>query len=81
MVRIILLIFIFFYSFQLQSEELSTQEIVIFNFIDLNKDKNISNEEANKLIDLLFKLIDKNQDGNISKLEIKELKYIIESLT
>ena len=81
MVRIILFIFILIYSFNLNSEELTIQEKIIFSFIDLNKDKSISVEEMNKLIQLIFQLIDENQDGNISELEIIELKNIIELLS
>jgi len=81
MVRIILFFFIFFYSFNIFSEELSNQEKFYFSFVDLNEDKSISLEEMNKLIKLIFQLIDKNQDGNISEIEILELKNIIELLS
>ena len=81
MVRIIIIFFIFIYSFNSLAEELSVQEQVFFNFIDLNKDKNISLEEINQSIKLIFQLIDENQDGNISELEIIELKNIIELLS
>ena len=81
MVRIIIIFFIFIYSFNSLGEELSVQEIFFFSFIDLNKDKNISLEEINQSIKIIFQLIDKNQDGNISELEIIELKNIIESLS
>tara|TARA_B110000263_G_C14966225_1_gene354904 strand:+ start:225 stop:470 length:246 start_codon:yes stop_codon:yes gene_type:complete len=81
MVRIIIIFFIFIYSFNSLGEELSVQEQVFFNFIDLNKDKNISLEEINQSIKLIFQLIDENQDGNISELEIIELKNIIELLS
>ena len=57
------------------------QEKIIFSFVDLNKDKSISLEEMNKLIQLIYQLIDENQNGSISELEIIELKNIIESLS
>jgi Ca2+-binding EF-hand superfamily protein len=81
MVRIIFLFFIFIYSFNSYGNVLSSQEKIIFNFVDLNKDKQISIEETNKLIQLIFQLIDENQDGNISQLEIIELKNLIEFLS
>ena len=81
MVRIIIICFIFFSSLNLLGEELTGQEKIIFNFIDLNKDKNLSLEEINQSIKLIFQLIDENQDGNISELEIIELKNIIELLS
>ena len=81
MVRLILFCFIFFFSFYLLSEELTTQEKVFFSFIDLNKDKNISLQELNLSIKLIFQLIDENQDGKISESEIIELKNIIDSLS
>ena len=81
MVRIIFIFYIFIYSLNSFAEELSVQENSFFNFIDLNKDKNISLEEINQSIKLIFQLIDENQDGNISQLEIIELKKIIELLS
>ena len=81
MVRIIIIFFIFIYSFNSLGEELTAQEKVFFSFVDLNKDNNISLEEFNQTINLIFQLIDENQDGNISELEIIELKNIIESLS
>ena len=39
---------------------------IIFNFVDLNKDKNISLDEINKLIKLIFQLID------VDKMEISQ---------
>jgi len=81
MVRLIFFIFVFIYSLNSYSEQLTTEEKIIFSFVDLNKDKKISLEEMNKLIQLIYQLIDENQDGNISELEIIELKNIIESLS
>jgi len=81
MVRIIIFIFIFLYSIQSYGEILTSQEKIIFSFIDLNKDKSISADEINNLIQLIFQLVDENQDGNISELEIIELKNLIKSLS
>ena len=81
MVKIIFFIFVFIYSLNSYSDQLTTQEKIIFSFVDLNKDKSISLEEMNKFIQLIYQLIDENQDGSISELEIIELKNIIESLS
>lgn len=82
MVRLIFVyIFIIFISFRLFGEEISLQEKMIFNFIDLNNDNNISLNEIKTSISILFQLIDKNQDGNISESEIIELKNILETLS
>ena len=81
MVRLIIITLVFFYSFAVFSNDLTTQEKIIFNFIDLDRDKNISLKEINKLTDLIFQLIDENKDGEISEVEILELKKIIESLS
>ena len=80
MVRIIFFIFIFFYSLSSYGDGLSNEEKIFLGFVDLNKDNQISIEEANKLINLIFQLVDKNQDGNVSEFEIIELKNIIKSL-
>ena len=81
MARIILFFSIFIFSLSVSSEELSNKEKIYFDFIDLNKDRNISMDEMNKLINLIFQLIDKDKDGNISEIEIIDLKNIIESLS
>jgi len=81
MVRLTIFIYIIFFSFELFSQELTNNEKIFFNFLDFNKDKNISHQEINQSIKILFQLIDKNQDGNISELEIIELRNIIDSLT
>ena len=80
MVRLIFLVLIiYFYSlFKIHSEELDKQEILFFNFLDLNNDNYISYEEVNQSISLIFQLIDKDQDNKISTEEISELKEIIE---
>jgi hypothetical protein len=54
---------------------------LIFNFIDLDKDKNISNDEVEKLIQLIFQLVDVDKNKKITEIEIIELKKMIESLT
>ena len=81
MARLILFFYIVFFSFNLLSDELTTQEKIFFSFVDFNKDKNISLKEINQSIKIIFQLIDENQDGNISELEIIELKNIINSLS
>ena len=43
------LIFLLFLSFQVNSNELTEQELQYFNFLDLNNDKYISVEEINKV--------------------------------
>ncbi len=75
------LIFLLFLSFQVNSNELTEQELQYFNFLDLNNDKYISVEEINKSTDILFQLIDSNQDKKISHDELRELKRIIDLLT
>ena len=80
MVRLIIIIFIFFLPFSSFAEKLTEQEILFFNFIDLNKDNNLSYEEINRSIKLFFQLIDENKDSNISELEIIKLKEIIDSI-
>ena len=75
------LIFLLLFSFNLQSNELTEQELQYFNFLDLNNDKFISIEEIGNSTNILFQLIDSNQDKKISHDELKELKRIIELLT
>ena len=77
---IIILLFLSFSSSLLLSNELSEDEQMYFNFIDLNNDNQISLSEIEKSISLIFQIIDLNQDGVISTSEISELKYIINSL-
>ena len=81
MVRIIFFIFVFIYSLNSYSEQLTIEEKVIFSFVDENNDNSITIDEINNLIQLIYQLIDLNLDGNISELEILELKNIIESLS
>ena len=81
MVRIIFLIIFLSISFISKSEELNNQEILFFNFIDLNNDKNISLDEVNQSIRIIFQLIDENRDGILNEEEIIELKNILESLS
>ena len=80
MVRLIIIIFIFFLSSISFAQKLTQQERFVFNFIDLNKDNNLSYEEINRSIKLLFQLIDENKDSNLSELEIIKLKGIIDSI-
>ena len=82
MVWIIKLIFLvsLIFSKNTFSNNLNKEEEVIFNFIDLNNDNQVSKLEFDQSIKIIFQLIDLNQDGLISKTEIDELKNIIESL-
>ena len=60
------LIFLLLFSFNLQSNELTEQELQYFNFLDLNNDKFISIEEIGNSTNILFQLIDSNQDKKIN---------------
>ena len=80
MVRLILFIFIFIFPSELLGKKLSTQEKIIFNFIDADRDDRLSMKELDQILILVFQLLDKNMDGNISEIEIIELKKIINSL-
>tara|TARA_Y100000741_G_C17952408_1_gene436340 strand:+ start:20 stop:265 length:246 start_codon:yes stop_codon:yes gene_type:complete len=81
MARLILFFFVIFYSFILKCNELTNQERIYFNFLDLNNDNVISLEELDQSFKIIFQLIDLNKDGNLSESEIIELKSIIESLS
>ena len=59
---------------------LSSEEKMLFNFVDLDNDKRLSSLEIEQSINLIFQLVDINRDGFISKTEIIELKNIINSL-
>ena len=76
----ILLLFLLSYPSISYSTELNEEELMYFNFIDLNNDGDISYEEIEQSLNLLFQIIDLNQDIKISQNEINELKGIIESL-
>ena len=78
--KIIILFFFLFPSSNLFSNELTDDEQIYFNFMDLNNDDQISLLEINQSISLIFQLVDFNQDSFISKSEISELKNIIDSL-
>ena len=78
MVRLIFILYLI--SFKVSSTELSKQELVYFNILDLNNDKLISLEEINQTTDILIQLLDVNQDNKISISELEELKNIIEFL-
>ena len=73
-------LFLILYSSFVFSNELNEDEVMYFNFVDLNNDGVISYEEIEQSLNLLFQIIDLNQDNKISKNEINELKGIIESL-
>jgi len=81
MVRITLFYFILFFSTIICANEIKDNEKMLFNFIDLNNDKNLSFGEITTSLKLIFQLIDENRDGKISEKEIIELKNIIESLS
>ena len=57
------------------------EEKKIFNFIDLDKDNNLSLEEINNFIKLIYQLVDVDANSKISIQEIIELKKIINLLT
>ena len=76
----IFFLFLLLYSSIAYSSELSEEEEMYFNFVDLNNDGVISYEEIEQSLNLLFQIIDLNQDNKISQIEINELKGIIESL-
>ena len=78
--KIIILLFLSFYSAKLVSNELNHEEQMYFNFIDFNNDNQISLSEIDQSISIIFQIADINHDGFISKSEISELKNIIESL-
>jgi len=80
MVQLIFLLFIFLTSFASSSNELTDEEILYFNFLDLNKDQLISFDEISNSIQLIMQLIDENNDNKISKDEIINLKMILESI-
>tara|TARA_B100000900_G_C20036974_1_gene496366 strand:+ start:290 stop:541 length:252 start_codon:yes stop_codon:yes gene_type:complete len=79
MVRLINILFLvcIFISKISTSNELSKDEEIYFNFLDLNNDNQISQTEINQSINIIFQLVDINQDGLISKFEINELKNIV----
>ena len=76
----IFFLFLLLYSSIAYSSELNEEELMYFNFVDLNNDGVISYEEIEQSLNLLFQIIDLNQDNKISQNEINELKGIIESL-
>ena len=84
MVRLIKLQFIilFFLAFSkiTNSNDLSSEEKMLFNFVDLDNDKRLSSLEIEQSINLIFQLVDINRDGFISNNEIIELKNIINLL-
>ena len=76
-----LIIILFLINFSTLAENLTKEESIYFNFIDLNNDNQISEQEANKIIKLIFQLLDINGDNIITKEEILELNNIIEFLS
>ena len=74
------ILFFLLFSLNVLSEELNSEELKYFNFLDFNNDTFLSIDEVNQSLIILFQLIDSNQDKKISKKEIMELKNIIDSL-
>ena len=80
MYRFIFISLIFlFYSTILNAANLSDKEQDYFNFLDLDKNNEISYKEIDQALKLIFQLIDVNTDNIISKDEIIEFKKIINS--
>ena len=80
MFRFILISSIFlFYSIILNAANLVDKEEDYFNFLDLDKNNEISYKEIDQALKLIFQLIDVNTDKIISKDEIIEFKKIINS--
>ena len=80
MFRFILISSIFlFYSIILNAANLVDKEEDYFNFLDLDKNNEISYKEIDQALKLIFQLIDVNTDNIISKDEIIEFKKIINS--
>ena len=62
------------------ADDLSSEEKMLFNFVDFDNDNRLSSLEIDQSISLIFQIVDINRDGFISKTEIIELKNIINSL-
>ena len=77
----LLLVILTLISFNTLADSLTKEEIIYFNFIDLNNDDQISFQEADQIIKLIFQLLDVNKDDIISEEEIIELKNIIEAIS
>tara|TARA_B110000438_G_scaffold122392_1_gene119504 strand:+ start:212 stop:457 length:246 start_codon:yes stop_codon:yes gene_type:complete len=80
MVQLIFFLLLFLTTSFCFSNELTNQELLYFNFLDLNNDQLISFDEISKSTQLIMQLIDENNDNKISKDEIISLKMIIESI-
>ena len=80
MVQLVFFLLIILSSLSSFSNELTNQELLYFNFLDLNNDQLISFNEISKSTQLIIQLIDENNDNKISKDEIITLKMIIESI-
>ena len=77
--QFIILLFLAFSKIT-NADVLSSEEKMLFNFVDLDNDNKLSSLEIDQSINLIFQLVDINKDGFISKTEIIELKNIINSL-
>jgi len=77
--QFIILLFLAF-SKIINADDLSSEEKMLFNFVDLDNDNKLSSLEIDQSINLIFQIIDINRDGFISNNEIIELRKIINSL-
>ena len=73
---------LFFLTFSkiTNADDLSSEEKMLFNFVDLDNDNKLSSLEIDQSINLIFQIVDINRDGFISNNEIIELRKIINSL-
>ena len=73
---------LFFLTFSkiTNADDLSSEEKMLFNFVDLDNDNRLSSLEIDQSINLIFQIVDINRDGFISNNEIIELRNIINSL-
>ena len=74
------IISLFFFSFSLNSKEISQDELKYFELLDTNNDKYVSYTEIENLTNIIFQLIDMNQDNKISIEELNDLNEIINLL-
>ena len=75
-IKLILIIFPWFCS--VYASELSDDELIYFNSIDINNDGFVSLEEISQSTSIIFQLVDLNNDKKISINELSELKQILE---
>ena len=75
-----IILFFLVFSKITNADDLSSEEKMLFNFVDLDNDNKLSSLEIDQSINLIFQIIDINRDGFISNNEIIELRKIINSL-